>query len=34
VTSVAAVTPGAALSIRVADGRIGATTTSAEEDHG
>jgi exodeoxyribonuclease VII large subunit len=34
VTSVGAVTPGAALSIRVADGRIGATTTSVEEDHG
>jgi exodeoxyribonuclease VII large subunit len=32
--SIAGVEPGAALSIRVADGRIGATTTHVEEDHG
>ena len=34
VTSVGEVTAGTALSIRVADGRITATTTDVEEDHG
>ncbi|HET7430444.1 MAG TPA: exodeoxyribonuclease VII large subunit [Nocardioides sp.] len=34
VTSVADVATGSALSIRVADGRIAATTTDLEEDHG
>jgi exodeoxyribonuclease VII large subunit len=34
VTSVGDVATGAALSIRVADGRIAATTTDVEEDHG
>jgi exodeoxyribonuclease VII large subunit len=34
VTSVADVASGAPLSIRVADGRIAATTTDVEEDHG
>jgi len=34
VTSVGDVTRGATLSIRVVDGRIAATTTDVEEEHG